>query len=193
MSMTFSTAAVVLAAGEGTRFTATGGIGHKLSAEVGGRSIVQRAVDHAVEADIGPVYVVVGGAGAPVVRGVRVLRNPRWSDGMAASLHVALEAAGADGHDAVVVGLGDQPFVDPDAWRRVAASQDTPIAMATYDGERGHPVRLAASIWPDLPDQGEEVARSLVQQRPELVTEVPCPGSTFDVDTVFDLVAARQR
>lgn len=188
-----ATAAVVLAAGEGTRFTATGGVGHKLFAELDGRTIVQLAVDHALEGDIGPVLVVVGAGGAPEVSGVRVLRNPRWSEGMAASLQVALRAAEDVGHDAVVVGLGDQPFVDPAAWRLVARSAGTPIAVATYDGVRGHPVRLAASIWAELPDRGEEVARGLIRGRPALVTDVPCPGSTFDVDTVSDLAAARHR
>ncbi len=176
--------AVVLAAGAGTRFH---GPGHKLDARLGGRSIVERAIDTALTAGIGPVVVVTARQLETTIHPAVVhVVNDRWAEGQITSLRAGIAAAGELGAAAIVVGLGDQPFVTVDAWRLVAAS-DAMIAVATYDGRRGHPVRLAASTWPLLPEQGDEGARSLMRLRPELVAEVPCDGSPIDIDTVEDL------
>lgn len=179
-------AVVLLAAGEGIRFTASGGPGHKLLADFRGSTVVGWAIRHAVEAAVGPVYVVVGAVSFAVPHGVRVVDNPRWAAGMATSLSAAVAAAGAAGHTAVVIGLGDQPLVEPEAWRRVARAPG-PISIATYGGVRGHPVRLASQVWPLLPRRGDAGARTVMRAYPELVLEVPCPGRSADIDTVEDL------
>lgn len=179
-----TTAAVVLAAGGGARFV---GATHKLLAGTGdGRTVVERAVAAAVAAGLDQVYVVLGAVELPPLPdGATAVRNPRWAEGQATSLQAGIAAAA--GHDAVVVGLGDQPGVPAEAWRLVAAATATPIAVATYGGQRANPVRLAAEVWPLLPTAGDEGARPLLRRRPELVTEVPCPGSGDDVDTLEDL------
>jgi molybdenum cofactor cytidylyltransferase len=183
-------AAAVLAAGAGRRFVASGGDGHKLLAPFRGRPLWQWAVSTAVAADIGPVWLVTGAA-EPAgfddgVGAVEVLPNPRWDEGMATSLQVAVARARRESCDAIVVGLADQPLVTAEAWRRVAASP-SPIARASYDGMPGHPVRLAADVWPDLPTTGDEGARSLLRCHPELVEDVACPGHPADVDTREDV------
>ena len=179
-----TTAAVILAAGGGTRFE---GPTHKLLAPIEGRSVVDRAIAAALEADVGPVYVVTGAVELPLPGTVTALANPGWASGIATSLAVAVATARREQHDAVVVGLGDQPFVVPEAWRLVAAATATPLAVATYGGTRGNPVRLAAEVWPLLPSTGDEGARQLLGGRGDLVTEVPCPGSGADIDTLEDL------
>lgn len=178
-------AAVVLAAGGGTRFT---GGGHKLLADWRGRPLVAVAVAAALDAGIGPVWVVAGALDVrPVLPPeVEILDNPRWVEGQATSLALAVDTASARGLAAVVVGLGDQPLVPPAAWQAVAAAPG-PIAVATYDGQRRNPVRLDREVWPLLHRDGDEGARSLLRKRPELVREVACPGSALDIDTQEDL------
>jgi CTP:molybdopterin cytidylyltransferase MocA len=182
------TIAVVLAAGAGTRFV---GPTHKLDAELTGRPVLRHAVDAAVESGIGPVIVVTAGhVTTPVPPIVTTVVNDAWQEGQMSSLRLGITAAAARGAHSVVVGLGDQPFVRPDAWRSVAAAT-APIAVATYDGRRGHPVRLHETVWDLLPHGGDEGARSLMRLRPDLVIEVPCQGSPnvslVDVDTLEDL------
>ena len=187
------TMAVVLAAGAGSRFD---GDSHKLVARLGDRTVVEHAVGSALAAAIGPVIVVTGATALPASlaarAGVQVLHHQRWADGQATSLAAAVEAATAAGADAIVVGLGDQPFITPEAWRSVAASA-APIAIATYDGRRRNPVRLHRSVWSLLPTSGDEGARSIARLRPDLVEEVPCSGSPADIDTVSDLKNAEEQ
>lgn len=179
-----SVVAVILAAGAGRRFA---GPGHKLDAPLRGLPVLQRAVGTALAAGIGPVVVVTARQLVTTLHPTVVhIVNDRWAEGQATSLRAGLGAAHDLGADAVAIGLGDQPFVSVDAWRTVAAV-DSPIVIATYAGHRGHPVRLRRDTWDLLPDRGDEGARTLLQRRPELVTELPCEGSPIDIDTVEDL------
>lgn len=183
-----TTAAVVLAAGAGTRFTASGGEGHKLLVLFRGRPLVHWAVQHAVEAGLDEVLVVTGAVDLGLAESSRVtlVANPNWAQGQATSLATAVDAAAARGHAAVVVGLGDQPLVSPEVWRGVAASSAA-IAVATFAGQRRTPVRLAAEVWGLLERTGDEGARELMRRRPDLVEEVACDGNPVDVDTVEEL------
>lgn len=181
---------ILLAAGAGTRYSATA---HKLRAALAGRTVLEWSLARAREAAIGPI-VVVGGAVdlrdlvGPDGPEVTLVVNPRWREGLATSLQAGLDVARRGGHDAVVVGLADQPAVTAEAWRAVAAAP-SPIAAATYGGRRGNPVRLHAEIWPLLPTTGDEGARSLLRVHDGLVVDVPCPGSARDLDRPEDVAA----
>lgn len=175
----------MLAAGGGARFT---GEVHKLLVPFRGRPLLAWAIGAAVEARLDETIVVTGSAHLAELLppGVTTVWNERWRDGMATSLTAAVRAAERAGHDAIVVGLGDQPLIDADSWRRVAAS-DAAIAIATYAGRRAHPVRLARLVWPLLPDTGDVGARAVMAERPDLVAEIACAGQAADIDTEEDL------
>src|SRR5262245_32912781 len=114
-----TTAAVVLAAGGGARYTTSGGKGHKLLAPLMGWNVVGWAILSAVSAKLDATYVVVGAVEVPRIDGVRYVDNERWTEGLSSSLLTGVQAASRDGHSAIVVGLGDQPLVVGEAWRQL--------------------------------------------------------------------------
>ena len=189
--------AIVLAVGAGSRFR---DVGHKLTAmlpataERPAEPVAHRSVAAAVTAAVGPVIVVTGRLSTSELglddTTVESVHNERWAAGQMTSVRTGLDIADRNASTIAVVGLADQPGIDPAAWRDVADAASIgplPIAVATYDGRRGNPVALHRSVWGLLPDGGDEGARSLMRIHPELVREVPCTGSPTDIDTAEDL------
>ena len=91
---------------------------------------------------------------------------------------------------AVCVGLGDQPGVGAEAYRRLAHAYDAgaTLAVATYGGVRQNPVLIARPLWPRVGQlRGDVGARALMDEL--TVTEVDCTdtGSPADIDTPADL------
>lgn len=191
------TVAILLAAGGGSRFEATE---HKLTALISGRSVCSWSLQHLLEASFEKIVVVTGAINLTAAleiekinssKSVQMIHNPLWQSGLASSLQCGIDVARDLGAQAVVVGLADQPAVLATAWRQVAAST-SPLAVATYDGVRGNPVRLHAELWQLLPETGDDGARLLFRSHRDLIEEIPCPGSAQDVDTVSDLENIRQ-
>ncbi len=179
--------AVLLAAGAGQRFS---GPTHKLLAPFRGLPLVSHALTAMQNAHIGDMAVVTGAADlSALTEGLTVVHNPHWSTGQHSSVAAAVRFAKEHGYAAVVIGLGDQPFITSEAWTAVAET-DGDIVVATYDGKRGNPVKLSSSVWDEFlsltsePDAG---ARTLMHLHPELVREVACKGVSADIDTTEDL------
>jgi molybdenum cofactor cytidylyltransferase len=191
-----SDAAVILAAGGGSRFNAndpTSRPGAKLVAQLAGRTVFEWAIAPALAIDVDEV-VVVGGAldlRDVVPAGVTLVQNDNWTHGLATSLHVGLDWCQRQGHGRAIIGLGDTVGLTAQSWRAVRSAPGGPIVFAVYDGRRGHPVRLDAAVWSLLATHGDEGARGLARARPELVCEVACDGSPHDVDVPEDLERLR--
>ena len=110
------------------------------------------------------------------------VRCPDWELGPGASLRCGL-AALTDDVEAAVVVLADGPELSPAAIERIVAAwraSSAPLVAASYGSTRGHPVLLARSEWPDIPDEGLRAREPLL---------VPCDdlGSPGDVDYPSDL------
>jgi CTP:molybdopterin cytidylyltransferase MocA len=180
---------LVLAAGAGTRF---GDSENKLLADVGGRPVLERAVAAlcAVPA-LERVLVVLGARSAQLRARVDFDRAettvcPDWADGQAASLRWGLLVLA--GADKVIVTLGDQPLVTPQA---IARFVDEPgRTRAVYGGRPGHPVVLGPDeIAGALTLSGDRGAQELLRGGPTIEAGHLCSGR--DIDTPDDLEAVR--
>lgn len=156
--------AVVLAAGAASRY--------------GGPKQVELLPDvlaSLARTSVPEVVVVAGAHPLAVDPPVRLVDCPDWAAGPGVSLRCGLAALGPDVTHALVV-LADGPELDPRAVERLLAHRgDGPVLAASYDGTRSHPVLLARSEWPGVPDEG---GRAL---RPALIdcSDLEAPG---DVD-----------
>jgi CTP:molybdopterin cytidylyltransferase MocA len=165
-----SVAAVVLAAGAGTRF---GGPKQRL--------LLPRVLERLRETSVEDVVVVAGAY--ELEAEVRVVACPGWERGPGASLRCGLAALGPETEAAVVV-LADGPELAPEAVERVLAawreSAGDDLVAASYGGVRGHPLLLARALWDAVPDEGLRALAPLL---------VPCDdlGRPGDVDKVEDL------
>jgi len=195
---------LVLAAGAATRFGA-----QKQLAELDGVPMLEHSLRRMRLAPIGRVVVVLGSGADEIVskvnfHGADPIVCARWEEGQSSSLACGL-AELAD-CEAVVVTLGDQPRVSPDAIRRVIGARNTHVGAdpprgtggavaairATYGGNAGHPVLLERGLFDALRDvTGDKGARNLLLSMP--VRDIPCDdlGGGEDVDTRAELDALR--
>ncbi len=190
--MSSKVAAVILAAGEGSRFT---GPSHKLRADLGGIAVLRRSVDAVMSAGYDQVFVVVGDDDFADVLpddGLTRVHSPNWKAGQAHSIQAAVEAARQHSVDAIVVAPGDQPLVGSGTWEKLRDADETPYAVASYGGVWNPPTRLDKSIWDQLPTSGDAGARKLLEQNPELVMAIDSAGDPQDVDTVDALERVRR-
>ena len=174
-----STAGLVLAAGAGTRYGQP-----KAPVEVDGARLVDRAVSCLSEAGCDPVVVVLG-AWVGAVPGAEVVVNDEWAEGMGSSLRRGLaELQSRADVDAVVVTLVDLPGLTADAVHRVLEAGGD-VVVATYRGERGHPVRFARRHWDAVQAAavGDVGARGFLAGRDDIVrVEVGDVAQGDDVD-----------
>ena len=181
----------MLAAGAATRFGAP-----KQLADLDGAPLLEHVLRTMTAAPVERVVVVLGAGADEVAAGVDLhgaepVVCGRWEEGQSASLACGLaELAGCE---AVVVTLGDQPRVSPDAIRRVISARNGAAAVrATYNGNPGHPVLLERSLFEQLRNvSGDKGARNLLLS--VHVLDVPCDdlGGGEDVDTPAELDALR--
>ena len=175
----------MLAAGAGRRFG-----GRKQLAPLGGRPLLEHALLAAAASSSDSTLVVLGAYAEEIeaevrLDGARVVVCPDWQRGRAASLRAGLAALGPEVAAAQVT-LGDEPFLSPEASRRLLAARRPGLLAlrATYGGRSGHPVLIERPLFESL-IASLPTAKPADLLRREGVKAVECGdlGEPADVDT----------
>ena len=180
---------------------------NKLLCEVGGMTMVERAVRAALDSRCTQVVVVTGWQAQEVEaaldsvvesRSITIVRNPQYASGLSSSLRCAV-ATLPETLDAALVQLADMPWVSATHIDRLIEAFDPrdPAIIAPFtQGRRGHPVLWPKVYLPLLGALGGDVgARWLLEEFAPQVHAVPFDDDAVveDVDTQDQLVDAQRR
>jgi molybdenum cofactor cytidylyltransferase len=189
-------AAVILAAGGSSRL----GQPKQLLA-YGGKSLLRRAGEAAVDSGCSPVLAVVG-ANAERMREeltglpATIVENAAWERGMGASIKAGMSAVAADPRvSASLLLLCDQPRVSCGVLRSLISSfaqSEALVAASAYAGSLGTPALFSRTLFEELLSlDDDEGAKRLIRRHAASSVTVPFPEGAFDIDTPDD--AARLR
>lgn len=190
-------AVIVLAAGAGSRFGASG---HKLTQRLGASTVLGATLRHAISSHL-PVVVVTTEETAEAARRYVASRDvvvvpAMGTPGLPLGMGYSISAGVTARPDATgwLVLPGDMPLVQTATLHAVAKQlEHHPVVYAQHRGRRGHPVGFAAELYSELATlTGDEGAKRLVARYPAHGVEVNDPGVLVDVDTEADLEKVRQ-
>lgn len=188
-------AAVVLAAGSSTRMGR-----NKLLLDLGGETLVRRAVRAAAGAGVDQVVVVLGHE-EPRVRAeldglpCTAVVNPDHAEGAGTSVRTGVRRVAA-GADAIVVVLADMPFVTAEMigtlvqrYRETGA----PLVVSHYGDVQAPPTLYDRSLFEELLQiPGERCAKEVVRRHENEAVVVAWPESALrDIDVPADYETAR--
>jgi molybdenum cofactor cytidylyltransferase len=139
------------------------------------------------------LVVALGGSASEVrarvdLTGAEVVVNDAYGTGCSSSIVAALGAVDSRA-DVLVLLLGDQPGVTPEAVRALLAGRAAaPIAACRYDDGLGHPLAFGRSMFGELSAlHGDKAVWRLLDERAAERAEVAVPGPIpGDVDTWAD-------
>ena len=165
---------IVLASGRGERFTAMGGSGHKLDAQLGAKTVLQHTLDAVKASGLAWHLERCGGAG--------------MGDSLAAAVAATASAVGW------LILPADLPLIQHATLIAVAtALQQHAVVVPLYHGQRGHPVGFSASCRQALLAlKGDQGAAAIVRSHTALELNLKDAGCVTDIDTPDDLREAER-
>lgn len=181
-------AGLILAAGESRRMGRD-----KALLTCRGRSFLETIINNLGAAGVDKVTVVLGHHAEIIQRAVdlsavRVVVNHDYQRGQTSSLQMGLAAAIAGSPEAVILCLVDHPAISVEVIAKLTErfeSTRPPVLIPTHKGQRGHPVVISQTLFPELlalpPDEPAKTVIRKYRSATEFV-QVTDPGILIDVD-----------
>ena len=168
---------IVLAAGRGERFAASGGATHKLQALLAGKRVIDHVLS-AVKASGLPYHVVTADPA-----------RPGMGDSIAAGVRATPNANGW------LILPADLPLISSETLKAMAFAPPCAVTVPMVNGQRGHPVRFGPECAQELLNlQGNEGAAQVILGQAATnsiaAIELDDIGCITDVDTMGDLQRA---
>lgn len=182
----------ILAAGRSSRFGSS-----KLTAELDGTPLLQRAASAAAEVCQDRVVTVIGhdrdaALAAAASNSGFVVVNEDYEKGLGSSIAVAARACRSTA-DALLIVLADQPFVTAEHLRALVdhwSGAADEIVASSYADTQGPPVLFPSGAFAQLASlSGDQGARELLHDQRYRLKTVRFEPAAVDIDTPGDLQA----
>lgn len=159
-----------------------------------GKTMLQHCVETCIEADLGPVKVVLG-ANLGLIRptladypDMELIENESWETGMASSIKIGLTHC--FNLDYVMMVAADQAHLEAVFLKNLLSATSEAgaiIGAASYEGVLGIPAVFSNIFFPKLMQlEGDQGARKLLTEYQSNVLALPYPAAAIDLDTMED-------
>jgi molybdenum cofactor cytidylyltransferase len=180
------TAALILAAGAGTRFGST-----KQLVTIDHKPMLQWVIDSVKEICPNAIYSVIGSDAASLrnqIVGTHFIENKQWSAGLGGSIALGVNHLKSD-FERIFILLADQPRVRAQHLQQLmAAYDDRHIVCSCYGDSLGVPAIFGRKHFAALTGlAGDTGAKAMLTQLQPPAPSICLEGALEDIDTVDDL------
>lgn len=187
--------AIILAAGQSSRLGKP-----KQLLKYQNKTLLEHATDAAKRSSVQSIIVVLGSSIDVILdkidtSGTHMVKNGDWQSGMASTIRCGVQASLAldSTIDSAILMVCDQPFVTSDLLNALIEKQKEtgkPIIASQYGNTIGTPALFHKRFFAELMAlKGDTGAKKIMMQHNDLLTTVPFPGGSIDIDTVNDYEA----
>lgn len=185
---------ILMAAGRGQRFIDSGGLCHKLNAQLHGTSVFEHSLRHAISSGL-QVHIITRPDNSVIQHLCHAYQVPvilTASEGLSDSIAAGVRAT--MGWDGWLIHLADLPFVPSTVFQQVAAHLTSyPLVRPRINLKPGHPVGFSAT-WGEKLSQlsGDNGAKELL--RDKIIHYIDFNDADYlrDIDVVTQLSSARE-
>jgi len=184
-----NTAVIILAAGRSMRMGSP-----KQLLKYRNKSLLQHAIDTALESKVQKVVVVLGYEAGEIESQIHkksalIIKNPEWDSGMASSIRRGIDFLQKQEPivDNVLIMVCDQPHVSKELITLMIHTQkerNNSIIACTYANTLGTPVLFHNQHFEELSQlTGDRGAKSILNNYAGSIVTIPFESGSIDIDT----------